>query len=81
MERVCSPREVEIRAIVQEAITLRQLPAGMEVSIFLDMILGALLARLLISRERIDESFVAAVFNQVVAGTIAQQAGGKVGRG
>jgi AcrR family transcriptional regulator len=71
MERICTPREIEIRAIVQEAIVLRQLPAGMEVSLFLDMILGPLLARLLFRHELIDEPFVEAVFDQAVAGTDA----------
>lgn len=71
MERICTPREMEIRAIVREAIELRQLPAGMEVSLFLDMILGPLLARLLFRHESIDEPFVAAVFDQAVAGATA----------
>jgi len=71
MERICTPREMEIRAIVQKAIELRQLPAEMEVSLFLDMILGPLLARLLFRHELIDEPFVAAVFDQAVAGAVA----------
>jgi AcrR family transcriptional regulator len=74
MERVYSPREKEIRAVVKEAIRLRQLPAAMEVSVFLDLIIGPLLARLLIRHEQIDEAFVISVFDQVVAGTMAQDA-------
>ena len=77
MERVYPPRDKEIRAVVKEAIQLRQLPAAMDVSVFLDSIIGPLLARLLISHEQIDEAFVISVFHQVVAGTVAQDAAGK----
>jgi AcrR family transcriptional regulator len=77
MERVYSPRDGEFRAIVEEAIKKRQLPAGTEVSVFLDTIVGPLLTRLLIRHEQIDEPFVLSVFNRVVAGTIAQHAAGK----
>jgi AcrR family transcriptional regulator len=69
MERIYSPRNKEIRAIVKEAINRHQLPVGLEVSLFLDTIVGALLVRLLIRHERIDEQFVGAVFDHVVAGT------------
>jgi AcrR family transcriptional regulator len=72
LERVYSPRDQEVRSLVKEAVRLRQLPAAMEVSVFLDSIIGPLLARLLIRHEQIDEAFVAAVFDRVVAGTIAQ---------
>jgi len=68
LERVYSPRDREIRALVKEAIERRQLPADVEVSVFLDTIIGPLLARLLIRHEQIDEAFVAAVFDRVVAG-------------
>lgn len=74
LERVYSPRDQEIRALVREAIQLRQLPAAMEVSVFLDTIIGPLLARLLLRHEQIDEAFVNAVFDRVVAATIAQDA-------
>jgi hypothetical protein len=74
LERVYSPRDKEIRAVVKEAIRLRQLPAAMEVSVFLDSIIGPLLARLLIHHQQIDEAFVVSVFDRVVAGTIAQNA-------
>ena len=63
--------------MVKEAIQLCQLPAAMEVSVFLDLIIGPLLARLLIHHEQIDEAFVISVFDQVVAGTMAQDAAGK----
>jgi AcrR family transcriptional regulator len=74
LERVYLPREKEFRAVVKEAIRLRQLPASMEVSVFLDLIIGPLLARLLIHHEQIDEAFVISVFDRVVAGTLAQDA-------
>jgi len=74
LKRVYSPRDKEIRALVSEAIAKRQLPAGMEVGVFLDTIIGPLLTRLLIRHERIDEPFVAAVFDRVVAGTMAPRA-------
>jgi len=67
MERVYSPRDKEIRAVVKEAIRLGQLPAEIEVSLFLDTIIGPLLARLLIRHEQIDETFVVSVFDWVVA--------------
>jgi AcrR family transcriptional regulator len=71
-ERVYSPRDREFRALVQEAITKRQLPATTEVSEFLDSLIGPLLTRLLIRHERINEPFVMSVFNRVVAGTTAR---------
>jgi AcrR family transcriptional regulator len=74
LEHFFSQREEDMRAIVKEAIEVRQLPAGMEVGLFLDMIIGPLLTRLLIGHERIDEGFVAAVFDKVVAGTTVQRA-------
>jgi AcrR family transcriptional regulator len=74
LERVYSPRDQEVRALVKEAIKQRQLPAGVQVSVFLDSIVGPLLARLLMRHERIDEAFVKSVFDQVVAGTLAQNA-------
>jgi AcrR family transcriptional regulator len=74
LARVYSPRDKEIRALVKEAIAKRQLPVGMEVGVFLDTIIGPLLTRLLIRHERIDEPFVAAVFDRVVAGTTAARA-------
>jgi len=48
----------------------------MEVSIFLDSIIGPLLARLLLHHEQIDEAFVISVFDRVVAGTRAQEPAG-----
>ena len=74
LERVYLPREKEFRAVVNEAIRLHQLPAAMEVSTFLDSIIGPLLARLLLHHEQIDEAFVISVFDRVVAGTLAQDA-------
>jgi AcrR family transcriptional regulator len=72
LERVYSPRDTEIRAVVKEAIERKQLPPGMEVSVFLETMIGPLLARLLIRHEQIDEAFVLSVFDWAVAGTIAQ---------
>jgi AcrR family transcriptional regulator len=77
LERVYSPRDQEIRALVKEAIQKRQLPADTEVVLFLDTIIGPLLARLLIRHEQIDEGFVVSMFDRVVAGTIACGASGK----
>jgi AcrR family transcriptional regulator len=74
MERVYSPRDAEFRAIVKEAIRKRQLPAGTDVSMFLDTVVGPLFTRLLIRHEQIDEAFVVSVFDRVVAGAIAQDA-------
>lgn len=72
LARVYLPRDQEVRAVVKEAIHLRQLPAAMEMSTFLDSIIGPLLARLLLHHEQIDEAFVISVFDRVVAGTLAQ---------
>ncbi|MGD1108630.1 MAG: TetR/AcrR family transcriptional regulator [Terracidiphilus sp.] len=80
-KRAYSPREKEFRAIVKEAIRRGDLPAELKIGLFLDSIVGPLLARLLIRHERIDESFVAAVFDQVVAGAAAQWAQGGKSRG
>ena len=71
--RVYTPRDKEIRAIVNEAIRRGDLPADLKITVFLDSIIGPLLARLLIRHEKIDEAFVGAVFEQVVAGTKAQR--------
>jgi hypothetical protein len=73
LKRVYSPRDKEIRAIVSEAIKQGDLPAELKISVFLDSIVGPLLARLLFRHERIDESFVADVFEHVLAGTRAQR--------
>jgi AcrR family transcriptional regulator len=77
LERVYSPRDKEIRALVKDAIKRKQLPPGMEVSVFLDTIIGPLFARLLIRHEQIDEAFVISVFDWAVAGTIAQGESGE----
>jgi AcrR family transcriptional regulator len=80
LARVFSPRNQEIRSLVQEAITLRQLPTTLEVSAFLDLIIGPLLARLLMRHEQIDEAFVLSAFDLVVAGTLAQDAAARAKR-
>lgn len=72
LKRVYSPRDKEVRATVKEAIKRGDLPAELKINLFLDSIVGPLLARLLIRHERIDESYVVAVFDQVVAATRAQ---------
>jgi AcrR family transcriptional regulator len=72
LKRVYSPREKELRATVKEAIKRGDLPAELKSNLFLDSIVGPLLARLLIRHERIDESYVVAIFDQVVAATRAQ---------
>jgi AcrR family transcriptional regulator len=74
MERVFSPRDREFRTLVKEAIKKRQLPAGTEVGVFMETIVGPLLTRLLIRHERIDEPYVLSVFNRVVAGATAPAA-------
>ena len=74
LERVSSPRDKQLRTIVNEAIKRGGLPADLKISVFLDSIIGPLLARLLFRHEKIDEAFVAAVFDQVVAGTAAKHA-------
>jgi AcrR family transcriptional regulator len=73
LNRIYSPRDKEIRSVVNEAIKRGDLPGELEISIFLDSIIGPLLARLLFRHEQIDESFVAAVFENVVAGTKIQR--------
>ncbi len=80
LERVYSPRDMEIRTLVKEAIRRKQLPSRMEVRVFLDTMIGPLLARLLIRHEPIDEAFVRSVFDWAVAGTVAQNAAGESGR-
>ncbi len=71
MEQAFSPRNDEFRAIVREAMEQGQLPARTDVPSFLDTIVGPLLSRLLFRHEGIDEAFVSAVFDRVVAGTVA----------
>jgi len=73
LKRVYSPRDKEIRAIIDQAIKLGDLPADLKITVFLDSIIGPLLARLLLRHEKIDEAFVGAVFEQVVAGTRTQR--------
>jgi hypothetical protein len=62
---------------VKEAIERKQLPPGMEMTVFLETMIGPLLAPLLIRHEQIDEGFVLSVFDWAVAGTIAQDKTGK----
>jgi AcrR family transcriptional regulator len=81
LERVYSPRDKEFRSIVKEAIKRRQLPADIEVGVFLETIIGPLLIRLLMRHEQIDETFVISVFNRVVAGAMAQNCAGTASRG
>jgi AcrR family transcriptional regulator len=72
LERVYSPRDKEIRLLVDEAVKQNQLPADVEVGRFLDSIIGPLLTRLLIRHERCDERFVGAVFERMVIAARAQ---------
>jgi len=73
LKRAYSPRDKEIRSIVNEAIRRGDLPADLKITVFLDSIVGPLLARLLFRHESIDEAFVGDVFEQVLAGTRAQR--------
>lgn len=68
LERVYSPRDKEFRATVKEAIKKGQLPAGTEVSVFLEAIFGPLMLRLLLRHKRIDREYVISVFDRVVSG-------------
>lgn len=68
MEMLRQPRERELRALVQEAIHQKQLPARLEVETFLDALIGPLFARLLLGQESIDEDFVQKIFAMAVAG-------------
>jgi len=68
LRRIYTPKDKEVRIVVDEAIALGELPVEMEVSTFLDSIYGPLLARLLIRHEEIDDAFVVRVFDTVVAG-------------
>ena len=77
MEQAFSPHDQKFRELVQEAMEQGQLPAETEVAGFLDTIIGPLLTRLLFRHEGIDEAFVSAVFDRVVAGTIALAAAEK----
>ncbi len=74
LRRVYSPRNKEIRAIVNEAIKRGDLPADLRITVFLDSIIGPLLARLLFRHAKIDEAFVGVVFENVIAGTTAKHA-------
>lgn len=67
LERVYSPRDKEFRAMVRAAIRQRQLPASVNVNVFLETIFGPLLLRLLLRQEPIDRDYVLTVFKQVVA--------------
>ena len=72
VEQIYAPRDRENMAVVEEAIRMRQLPANTEMRLFLDSIFGPLLVRLLIRHEPIDEAYVLAVFDHVVAGANAR---------
>ena len=67
LERVYSPRDKEFRAMVKAAIRERQLPAAIDVNLFLETIFGPLLLRLLLRQEPIDRAYALTVFKQVVA--------------
>jgi AcrR family transcriptional regulator len=74
VEKLFAPRDRESREVVEEAIRARQLPANTEVRLFLDMIFGPLLCRLLIRHEPIDEAYVLSVFEIVLTGAKAMAA-------
>ncbi|MGB8261303.1 MAG: TetR-like C-terminal domain-containing protein [Terracidiphilus sp.] len=69
---IYAPREKEAHAIAEEAIRRGDLPADLGIRVFFDSIVGPLLVRLFLHREEIDDSFVSAVFDQVVAGARAR---------
>ena len=75
IDQLYSPRTREIRAVIEQAIEAEELPANLDVQVFKDAVFGPLLARLLIRHEPIDEAYVVAVFDQVVAGARAIAAG------
>jgi AcrR family transcriptional regulator len=75
LKQVYSPRDKEIRGIVNAAIKNGDLPADLRVTVFLDSIVGPLLARLLFRQEKIDKEFVESVFRQGVAGAMAVENG------
>jgi len=74
LKRVFTPQEKEIQATVREAIKRGELPRDLDIELFLDSIIGPLLARVLFRHERIDEAFVATVFDHAVAGARPQRA-------
>lgn len=74
LKRIYLPRDKEFRATVNEAIKRGDLPDGLDAGLFLDLIFGSLLARLLFRHERIDEVYVATVFEHVVAGAKVRRA-------
>jgi len=71
IDQIYAPRNREIRKVTELAIEEGSLPANLDIQIFKDSIFGPLLARLLIRHEPIDEAYVEAVFNHVVAGSRA----------
>ncbi len=73
LKRIYSPHDVEIRAVVKEAIERGDLPKNLNIATFLDSIFGPLVLRLLLRNEEIDSAFVASVFDNVVAGARVQR--------
>jgi AcrR family transcriptional regulator len=74
VRRVYSPRDREGRALVRQAIEERQLPAGTDVGLLLDAVVGPLLSRLLLRHEKLDEDFVRAVYDHVIASAAGRAA-------
>jgi AcrR family transcriptional regulator len=77
-ERVFDPREKAIRNLVKEAIAQRELPQEMEVGVFLDMMIGPLLARQLIRHKKLDEDYMRTAFDWAVAGATALHGTGRL---
>ncbi|WP_420237733.1 TetR/AcrR family transcriptional regulator [Telmatobacter bradus] len=69
--RVIQPETQDKHDLVAEAVLSGELPASTDISFFLDCIIGPLVGRLLKHQSPINDEFVLAVFDHVVAGVRA----------
>lgn len=71
LSRVIQPQTQDKHDLIKAAIAAGDLPANTDIPFFLDILFGPLIGRLLKHQGVVDDAYVTAVFNHVVAGTRA----------
>ena len=71
LSRVIQPQTQDKHDLIKAAIAAGDLPANTDIPFFLDILFGPLIGRLLKHQGVVDDAFVSAVFDHVVAGARA----------
>jgi AcrR family transcriptional regulator len=69
--RIFSPRRCEARDYVAQAIAERQLPAGTNADLFMELLVGPLLTRLLLRHDELSPRYIRQVYALGIAGAKA----------